>query len=99
MLTIGETVRGDLSGLAHLIMLVPLVILAIFAWKKPNLGDKILVVIAVLLAIIYLANAVLLRAVGREGMGIGPWIGTGLLVYLPLIISGLLFRASARKGS
>ena len=66
MLTVGETVRGDLSGLAHLIMLVPLVILAIFAWKKPNLGGKTLVVIAVLLAIIYLANAVLLRAVGRE---------------------------------
>ena len=31
MLTVGETVRGDLSGLAHLIMLAPLVILAIFA--------------------------------------------------------------------
>lgn len=99
ILTIGETVGGDLSGLAHLVMLAPLVILAIFAWKKPSLGGKILVVIASLLWIIDLANAVLLRVVGREGMGIGPLIGTGMLIFVPLIISGLLFMASARKKS
>ncbi len=97
LFTIAETVSGDISGLGHLIQAAPLIILAIFAWKKPDLGGKILVVITVLLAIIGLASAVLLRVVGREGMGIGALIGTGLLVYVPLIISGLLFIASARK--
>jgi len=99
MLTVGETVGGDISGLGHLIQLAPLVILAIFAWKKPDLGGKILVVIAVLLAIIGLAPVVLLRAVGREGMGIGALIGAMLLLFVPPIISGLLFIASARKGA
>ena len=100
LFTIGETVGGDISGLGHLIQLAPLVILAIFAWKKPDLGGKILVVIAVLLAIIWLAPAVLLRAVGREGMEIGALISTMLfmlLLFVPPIISGLLFIASARK--
>jgi hypothetical protein len=100
LFTIAETVGGDLSGLGHLIMLAPLVALAVFAWKKPDLGGKIIVVIGVLLTIIGLAPAVLFRVVSsEEGMGIGAMIGTGLIVYVPIIISGLLFRASARKGS
>jgi hypothetical protein len=101
LFTVAETVGGDLSGLGHLIMLAPLLILAIFAWKKPDLAGKILVVVGVLLLILSLAQAVLVRVVVREemGMGIGALIGTGLVVYVPLIISGLLFIASARKGS
>ena len=98
MFTVGETLSGDLSGLGHLIQLAPLVILAIFAWKKPALGGKILVVIGVLLAIIGLAPMILLRAAGREGMEIGALIGVMLTLFLPPIISGLLFVASARKG-
>lgn len=92
LFTIAETVGGDISGLGHLIQLAPLVILAIFAWKKPDLGGKILVVIAVLLAIIYLA-LVVPRFEGRAGSGVL------LLVFLPPVISGLLFIVSARKGS
>lgn len=98
LFTIAETVSGDISGLGHLIQLAPLVILAIFARKKPDLGGKIFVVIGVLLAIIYLAIAIP-RTVGREGMGIGVLIGTMLLFFVPPIISGLLFIVSARKGS
>ena len=102
LFTIAETVGGDISGLGHLIQLAPLVILAIFAWKKPDLGGKILVVIAVLLAIIGGAPMFLFRATSEEGMGIGALISTMLfmlLLFVPPIISGLLFIASARKGS
>jgi hypothetical protein len=97
LFTIAETVGGDISGLVHLIQAAPLIILAIFAWKKPELGGKILVVIAVLLAITGLAHAVLVRVMGMEGMGIGPLISGVLLFLVPPIISGLLFVASARK--
>lgn len=102
LFTIAETVGGDISGLGHLIQLAPLVILAIFAWKKPDLGGKILVVIAVSLAIIGGAPVFLFRAMSEEGMGIGALISTMLfmlLLFVPPIISGLLFIASARKGS
>lgn len=97
LFTIGETVSGDISGLGHLIQAAPLIVLAIFAWRKACLGGKILVAIASVLVIISLAPTVLLRVMGGEGMGIGALIGTGLLVYIPLIVSGLLFIASARK--
>jgi hypothetical protein len=99
LFTVAETVGGDISGLGHLIMLAPLLVLAVFAWKKPDLAGKILVVIGVLLAILGLAQAVLARVVVGEGMGIGALIGTGLVIYVPIITSGLLFRAAARKGS
>ena len=91
LFTIAETVGGDISGLGHLIQLAPLVILAIFAWKKPDLGGKILVVIAALLAITYLV-LVVPRFEGRLGSGM-------LLLFGTPIISGLLFIASARKGA
>jgi hypothetical protein len=107
LFTIAETVGGDISGLGHLIQLAPLVALAIFAWKKPELGGKILVGIALLLAIIYLVSTIVFGFVyreemEREGMGIIALIGsmlTMLLLFVPPIISGLLFIASARKGS
>ena len=98
MLTVGEIVGGDISGLGGLVLPAQLVILAIFAWKKPDLGGKILVVISILLLIIVLAPQVLYRVEG--GMGIeSSVVGVWLLLYVPPIISGLLFIASARKGS
>ena len=97
LFTVAETIGGDISGLGHLIQAAPLIMLAIFAWKKPELAGKILVVIAVLLAISSLAHAVIVRVMGMEGMGIGPLISGVLLFFVPAIISGLLLIASARN--
>lgn len=92
------SIGGDISGLDHLIIFAPFVLLAIFSWKKPDLGGKILVVISILLLIIVLAPQVLYRVEG--GIGIeSSVVGVWLLLYVPPIISGLLFIASARKGS
>jgi hypothetical protein len=97
LFTVAETVGGDISGLGHLIQAAPLIILAIFAWKKPALAGKILVAIAVLLAISTLAHAVIVGVMGMEGMGIVAQISVVLLFFVPAIISGLLLIASARK--
>jgi hypothetical protein len=99
LFTIAETVGGDISGLGHLIQLAPLIILAIVAWKRPSLAGKIIIVIGVLLALSSLPHVVLLVVGSGEGMGIGALIGTGLVIYVPLIISGVLLIASARKES
>ena len=97
LFTIAETVGGDISGLGHLIQAAPLVILAIFAWKKPELAGKILVVIAVLLAISSLAHAVIVGVMGIEGMGIVAQISVVLLFFVPPFVSGLLLIASTRR--
>jgi len=42
LFTVAETMGGDLSGLGHLIQLLPVVVLMWFGWRNPRLGGWLL---------------------------------------------------------
>lgn len=82
----GEVFSGDISGLGHLVQLIPVILIAFLAWKKPFIGGAILVAAGAILGILYFANVDF------------PWqtiLIAEVLLFLPPIISGILLICSS----
>ncbi|OGG11836.1 hypothetical protein A2Z00_01495 [Candidatus Gottesmanbacteria bacterium RBG_13_45_10] len=88
---IGETVGGDWSGLIHLVQMLPLLLLALLAWKKPLIGGILLVSIGVLLGIAY--------ALSARGFPIQTILLVELILFSPPIVSGICFLSASKKQS
>lgn len=78
---VGESAGGDLSGLMHLIQVVPFVFLAVLTWKYPKFGGWFLLFFAGLIFVI-----------SRGEVTPVLIIGTGISA-----VAGLLFLASTKK--
>jgi hypothetical protein len=84
MFLIGETFGGDISGLGHLAQIIPLVILAYIASKYPFVGGLLLIFVGLVLLVLYTILA-------RIAFPI-----VDILLFLPLIVSGVLIFISSR---
>lgn len=87
---IGETIDGMEGSIVHLAQLLPVLAILIFAWKKPQLGGVILVVIGALLALIY---------AGFMNIPTPALLIVEAVLFLPPIASGILFIYSHKKKS
>jgi hypothetical protein len=99
LFAMGESAGGDLSGLGHLVQMAPLAILAGVAWRWPRVGGWILVGLGALLTVLY---GVMVANANPLGTGEIPWmwnVGTFLMLFGPMILSGALFVLSARRRS
>lgn len=85
---IGEVASGDISGLQHVVQGLPLVVSAWLAWKWPLWGGAILIIVALVLAGIYL---------GMSGFPQVASLASAILLFAPPLIAGALFVAAARR--
>lgn len=86
----GEIFSGDISGLSHLLQIIPLAIIIFVAYKNALVGGVLLLVVSLLFEILYLLNI--------PFDPIATFI-VELLIFVPLIISGiLLIRFSKQKN-
>lgn len=90
ILGIGEMTGGMLSGIQHFVQAVPLVVLGYFAWKKPSIGGKTLIVISSILTILYLIYP-------PGGFSISFRFINALILFGPIILSGVLFWVSSKR--
>jgi len=90
LFTVGETLGGDLSGLSHLLQLIPLVLVIVLGWRYPRLSGVILVAVGLLLA---LGFALLAWDSGSE---VGTILPAEVLLLTPPIAAGLMFLQAAR---
>ena len=92
LMGIGEMVGGDLSGVAHLIPAVPVVILMFLVSKQSAVGGGVLVILGLLAAIYYYGE--MIRPQDK--------LQAALFMGSPFVVSGLLLLvavAVARKAS
>jgi hypothetical protein len=85
---IGEVAGGDISGLQHIIQLVPLLLLAWLAWRWPVWGGIVLTatsLIVVTLVILFL-----------PGLATGPFTLFRAILFLPPLVAGVLFILAGR---
>lgn len=85
---VGETVGGDISGLGHLVQLLPILILLIIAWKFPFAGGILFTSIGLVLGIMY--------AISAE-FPLETILIVEAVLFLPLVITGISFILASRK--
>ena len=90
LFTVGELAGGDVSGVQHVAQTLPIVVLALVAWKKPRTGGIALVVIGAGLAVLYAFLA-------PAGIPLSARVGFGALLFTPAILSGALFMTSQNE--
>ena len=84
LFTVAETMGGDLSGLGHLIQLLPVVVLMWFGWRRPRLGGWLLLGLGLFVSTsLYISQA-------------GLQLASLLILVLPILLGGALFLVSAR---
>lgn len=85
----GETSGGDVSGLQHLVQLLPLAVLLALAWRFPLFGGASLVGVALVLGALY-------PMVAGGSERVSTILLVELLFLAPPLVTGLLFFAAAR---
>lgn len=90
LFTFGEVFSGEISGLQHLTQAIPLLLLAYIAYKKPFVGGIILLAIGLVLGTLYSL---------RAPFALPTILIVEATLFLPLLISGVLFILSSKaKG-
>lgn len=87
LFTIGETASDDLSGLSHLIQLIPLLIIVSIAIYRPLIGGILLIVISTILGILYPILA---------PFNFSTILSVEAILFLPPFIAGILLVISER---
>lgn len=88
---LGEVAGGDISGLQHVVQLLPLAALAWLGWKRPLWGGIALIVLTLILAGISIVTAGL--------SPVPPFVNAFLYIILALpLVAGILFVAAARRA-
>lgn len=85
----GEIFGGDWSGLSHALQLLPVVVLLFVGWRWPSVGGWLLVLLGIVFGVWYwfAVSFPLLTILLVE-----------LLLFAPLIVSGVLLIAAGRVG-
>jgi hypothetical protein len=91
LFTFGEVFGGDISGVQHLVQLLPLAIVVAGAWRFPRVGGAALVGLSLVLGVVY--------PFAFAGADLGTIIVVELLLFVPPALAGLLFLAAARASS
>lgn len=87
----GETSGGDISGLQHLVQLLPLAVLFGLAWRFPLFGGVSLVVVALVVGALF-------PMVAADSERASTILLVELLFLTPPLVTGLLFFAAARAA-
>ncbi|MCR4263153.1 MAG: hypothetical protein NUV98_00350 [Candidatus Roizmanbacteria bacterium] len=82
----GELFSGDVSGIAHIVQIVAVVLVLLVSWKYPRIGGWILVIVGFTLGIVYTKN----------DFPFATLILVETLLFIPPIIAGFLFILSAK---
>ena len=85
----GELAGGDISGLQHVVELVPVALLAWFAWRRPLWGGMALIVLALILLMLYI--------VFIHGFPLPTVVLTLMFLFATPLAAGVLFVAAARQ--
>ena len=89
LFTVAEMASGDISGLQHLVQAFPLLILTITGWRWPSVAGAMLFGVGSLFAVLY---PFIVR-----GLPIWSVLLTETFLFLPAILSGLLFVVASRR--
>lgn len=81
---VGELIGGDITGLGHLIQLIPLIILWLLARKFPHIIGMVLQILGTILFVLY-------NYASHFSFPI-----VSLLLFVPIIVSGFLIFISSR---
>ena len=90
---LGEVVGGDVTGLQHVVEIVPLAAFAAIAWRWPRLGGALLAGISVVLIAIYVGFALMNGERGPAWL----WLVVGLVLFAPPLVGGGLFWFAGRR--
>lgn len=82
----GELFSGDVSGLGHIVQILPLVLLIFLSWTYPRLGGWFLVIGGITLGILYTKNNFPLSTI----------LFVETLLFLPPVVAGTLFIISTK---
>jgi hypothetical protein len=88
-LAVGELAGGDISGLQHVVQVVPLAVLAWFAWRRPLWGGMALIALALILLMLYI--------VFIHGFPLPTVVLTLMFLFVTPLAAGVLFVAAARR--
>jgi hypothetical protein len=88
-LAVGELAGGDISGLQHVVQVVPLAVLAWVAWRRPLWGRMALVVLALIFTGLYFIF------IPRFPLPIV--ILTVASLFVTPIVAGILFVVASRQ--
>lgn len=84
----GETFGGDITGLIHLVQVLPLILLLFLAWRWPKIVGVILVVLGLIAGILYFLST---------RFPIQTIILVEAIVFLPPVIAGAFLFFSSKK--
>lgn len=88
LFTIGEVLSGDISGLSHLLQIVPILLLLILSFKKPKIAGFLLTSSSLTLGLLYPF---------RASFNLQAIIIVEIILFLPLVLSGIFFMLSAKN--
>jgi len=86
----GEVAGGDLSGLAHVIQVVPLVALLLLGWWRPGLAGALLLAAGGALAVAYFVES-------SDSVEFPEQLLVAALFLLPPMLAGTLFLIAGRS--
>ncbi len=92
LLGLGEMAGGDVTGVQHLVEVVPLLLLLIAAWRWPRVAGIALVCIGSIVLLVWAVLAV--TASERASPTVWAIVGLGLF-FPPLLAGSLLLRGSS----
>lgn len=84
----GEVLSGDISGLSHLLQIIPFFILVYISWRWPFWGGALLVLLSVTFGVLYAIDQIF------------SWqtvLLVELVLFLPPFVSGVLLILSSKK--
>ncbi len=84
----GEVFAGDLSGISHFIQILPVLVLAFVAWKKPFIGGLVMVMASIVMGMLYALDA---------KFQVATVLLVELFLFLPPFIAGILLILSSKK--
>ena len=88
LFAVGETSGGDITGLQHLVQLLPLAALLAIAWRFPLAGGRLLVAVALVLAAVF-------PMLAGDSQRISTILLVELLFFAPPLAAGVLFVVAA----
>ena len=90
---LSEVMGGDVTGLQHVVEIIPLAVFAAIAWRWPRLGGALLAGISVVLIAIYLGFALTNGERGPAWL----WLVVGVVLFAPPLVGGALFWFAGRR--
>ena len=86
---VGEMAGGDISGIQHVVQLVPLAVLGWLAWKWPLWGGTALIALALIFTGLYF--------IVIHGFPLPTVILTVAFLFAAPFVAGILFVVAARQ--